>query len=77
MEELLRLLAEDAPGSELARAAGSDQAARDLALRIRAGMDASKKREAELSALVDVAESSPPPAIPAACSTRSCTAPAP
>ena len=29
--------------------------ARDLALRIRAGMDASKKREAELSALVDVA----------------------
>jgi GAF domain-containing protein/sugar diacid utilization regulator len=55
VEELLRLLAEDAPGSELARAAGSDQAARDLALRIRAGMDASKKREAELSALVDVA----------------------
>ncbi len=55
MEELLRLLAEDAPGSELARAAGSDQAARELALRIRAGMDASKKREAELSALVDVA----------------------
>ncbi|GAA1601403.1 GAF domain-containing protein [Kribbella sancticallisti] len=55
MEELLRLLAEDAPGSELARAAGSDQAARELALRIRAGMDASKRREAELSALVDVA----------------------
>ena len=55
MEELLRLLAEDAPGSELARAAGSNQAARDLALRIRAGMDASKKRETELSALVDVA----------------------
>lgn len=55
MEELLRLLAEDAPGSELARAAGSNQAARELALRIRAGMDASKKRETELSALVDVA----------------------
>lgn len=55
MEELLRLLAEDAPGSELARAAGDDSAARELALRIRAGMDASKKREAELSALVDVA----------------------
>lgn len=55
MEELLRLLADDAPGSELARAAGSNQAARDLALRIRAGMDASKKRETELSALVDVA----------------------
>jgi GAF domain-containing protein len=53
--ELLRLLADDAPGSELARAAGEDSAARDLALRIRAGMDASKKREAELSALVDVA----------------------
>lgn len=55
MEELLRLLAEDAPGSELARAAGEDSVARDLALRIRAGIDASKKREAELSALVDVA----------------------
>jgi GAF domain-containing protein len=55
MEELLRLLAEDAPGSELARAAGEDAVVRDLALRIRAGMDASKKREAELSALVDVA----------------------
>ncbi|WP_427889861.1 helix-turn-helix domain-containing protein [Kribbella sp. GL6] len=55
MEELLRLLAEDAPGSELARAAGADAVARELALRIRADMDASKKREAELSALVDVA----------------------
>ncbi|MEI8411416.1 MULTISPECIES: helix-turn-helix domain-containing protein [unclassified Kribbella] len=55
MEELLRLLAEDAPGSELARAAGEDAVARDLALRIRAGIDASKRREAELSALVDVA----------------------
>ena len=55
MEDLLRLLAEDASGSELARAAGEDAVARDLALRIRAGMDASKKREAELSALVDVA----------------------
>ncbi|WP_329002408.1 helix-turn-helix domain-containing protein [Kribbella sp. NBC_00709] len=55
MEELLRLLAEDAPGSELARAAGEDAVARDLALRIRAGMDASKKREAELSTLVDIA----------------------
>jgi GAF domain-containing protein len=55
MEELLRLLAEDASGSELARAAGEDAVARDLALRIRAGIDASKKRETELSALVDVA----------------------
>ena len=55
MEELLRLLAEGAPGSELARAAGEDAVARDLALRIRAGIDAGKKREAELSILVDVA----------------------
>ncbi|WP_165949434.1 helix-turn-helix domain-containing protein [Kribbella turkmenica] len=55
VEELLRLLAEDAPGSELARAAGEDSVARELALRIRAGIDASKKREAELTTLVDVA----------------------
>ncbi|GAA0621259.1 GAF domain-containing protein [Kribbella sandramycini] len=55
MRELLRLLAEDASGSELARVAGEDAVARDLALRIRAGIDASKKREAELSALVEVA----------------------
>lgn len=37
MEKLLRLLAEDASGSELARAAGKDAVTRDLALRIRAG----------------------------------------
>ncbi|TDD60095.1 GAF domain-containing protein [Kribbella antibiotica] len=55
MRELLRLLAEDASGSELARVAGEDAVARDLALRIRAGIDASKKREAELTALVEVA----------------------
>jgi GAF domain-containing protein len=56
---LLRLIADDAPAAELAeaadRVAGKDPAARDLALRIRSGMDASKRREAELSALVDVA----------------------
>ncbi|MFC9695089.1 helix-turn-helix domain-containing protein [Kribbella sp. NPDC056951] len=55
MKELLRLLAEDASGSELARVAGDDAVARDLVLRIRAGIDASKKREAELTALVEVA----------------------
>ncbi|MDX6240472.1 MAG: hypothetical protein QOG10_5292, partial [Kribbellaceae bacterium] len=56
---LLQLLADDAPAAELARAAdrvaAEDPAARDLALRIRAGMDASKRRETELSTLVDVA----------------------
>lgn len=56
---LLRLLADDAPAAELAAAADriavEDPAARDLALRIRSGMDASKRRAAELSALVDVA----------------------
>ncbi len=55
MKDLLRLLAEDASGSELARVAGDDAIARDLALRIRAVIDASKKREAELTALVEVA----------------------
>ncbi|MFK4090073.1 helix-turn-helix domain-containing protein [Kribbella sp. NPDC020789] len=55
MKELLRLLAEDASGSELARVAGDDAVARELALRIRAVIDASKKREAELTALVEVA----------------------
>ncbi len=54
--ELLRLLAEDAPagGAGPARRA-TTAVARDLALRIRAGIDASKKREAELSALFDAA----------------------
>jgi K+-sensing histidine kinase KdpD len=56
---LLRLIADDAPAAELAeaadRVAAEDPAARDLALRIRSGMDASKRRAAELSALVDVA----------------------
>jgi PucR C-terminal helix-turn-helix domain/GAF domain/GGDEF-like domain len=60
---LLRLLADDAPAAEVAQAADRVAAqdpvagarARDLALRIRASMDASKRRAAELSALVDVA----------------------
>jgi GAF domain-containing protein/sugar diacid utilization regulator len=56
---LLRLLAEDAPAADVVRAAetvaADDPLARDLAVRIRASMDASKRREAELSALVDVA----------------------
>ena len=56
---LLQMLADDAPAADLAEAADrvavKDPAARALALRIRSGMDASKRREAELSALVDVA----------------------
>lgn len=61
--ELLRLLAADAPAEQIeeqARAlAAADPddgaAARDLALRVRAGLDAHRRREAELSALVDIA----------------------
>lgn len=61
--ELLRLLAADAPAEQLeekARAlAAADpddgEAARELALRVRAGLDAFRRREAELSALVDTA----------------------
>jgi K+-sensing histidine kinase KdpD len=56
---LLRLIADDAPAAEPTeaadRVAAKNPAARDLALRIRSGMNASKRREAELSALVDVA----------------------
>lgn len=60
---VLRLLADDAPAVEVAKAADrvaerdpvAGAQARDLALRIRASMDASKRRAAELSALVDVA----------------------
>lgn len=56
---LLRLLADDAPAADVARAAeevaAADPVVRNLAMRIRASMDASKRREAELSALVDVA----------------------
>jgi type II secretory pathway pseudopilin PulG len=61
--ELLRLLAVDAPAEQIeekARAlAAADpddgEAARELALRVRAGLDAYRRREAELSALVDTA----------------------
>ena len=61
--ELLRLLAADAPAEQIeekARAlAAADpddgEAARELALRVRAGLDAYQRREAELSALVDTA----------------------
>jgi type II secretory pathway pseudopilin PulG len=61
--ELLRLLAADAPAEQIeekARAlAAADPddgaAARELALRVRAGLDAHRRREAGLSALVDTA----------------------
>jgi GAF domain-containing protein len=61
--ELLRLLAQDAPAEridEQARALAaadpeSGAVARELALRVRAGIDAHRRREAELSALVDIA----------------------
>jgi hypothetical protein len=61
--ELLRLLAQDAPAQqieELARAFAaadpeSGEIARELALQVRAGIDAHRRREAELSALVDIA----------------------
>ena len=63
MLELLRLLAQDAPVDRIEEAAAklvaSDPvdgpAARALALAIRAGIDARRRREAELSALVDTA----------------------
>lgn len=61
--ELLRLLAQDAPADLIevqARAlAAADpetgSVARELALHVRAGIDAHRRREAELSALVDTA----------------------
>jgi len=61
--ELLRLLADDAPGEQLehqaALIAESDPAlggpARELALRVRSVMDARRRREVELGALVEVA----------------------
>jgi type II secretory pathway pseudopilin PulG len=61
--ELLRLLAQDAPAEQLEerarRLAAADPddgaAARELALRVRSGLDAHRRREAELSALVDTA----------------------
>ena len=61
--ELLRLLAQDAPAdrieaqaAELAAAdPSSGPVARELALRVRAGIDAHQRREAELAALVETA----------------------
>ncbi|MHA6784648.1 helix-turn-helix domain-containing protein [Pseudonocardia saturnea] len=55
--ELLRLLAEDASADRISEQARQsvDRTALDLALRIRAGIDAHRRREAELSALVDTA----------------------
>jgi K+-sensing histidine kinase KdpD len=61
--ELLRLLAQDAPAARIEeqaqRLAVTDPetagVARGLALRVRAGIDAHRRREAELSALVDIA----------------------
>ncbi|WP_233159732.1 helix-turn-helix domain-containing protein [Pseudonocardia sp. MH-G8] len=61
--ELLRLLAQDAPAErieEQTRALAtadpeSGAVARELALRVRAGIDGHRRREAELSALVDIA----------------------
>ncbi|WP_308282982.1 helix-turn-helix domain-containing protein [Pseudonocardia nigra] len=61
--ELLRLLAQDAPADRIEEQARALTAAdpdtgavaRELALRVRAGIDAHRRREAELSALVDIA----------------------
>jgi GAF domain-containing protein len=61
--QLLRLLAQDAPAERIeeqaAALAAADPSAstvaRDLALRVRAGIDAHQRREAELSALVETA----------------------
>lgn len=61
--DLLRLLAQDAPAARIeeqaALLAAADPAtgavARELALRVRAGIDAHRRREAELSALVETA----------------------
>ncbi|MDN5861671.1 MAG: hypothetical protein L0H84_23970, partial [Pseudonocardia sp.] len=60
--ELLRLLAHDASADRISEQARQpvggmavDRAALDLALQIRSGIDAHRRREAELSALVDTA----------------------
>src|SRR5688500_17610025 len=60
---LLRLLAQDAPAEQLeAQAAAlvpddpeTGALARELALRVRSGIDGHRKREAELAALVETA----------------------
>lgn len=61
--ELLRLLAQDAPADRIEQQAAalaaadpsSGPVARELALRVRAGIDAHQRREAELGALVETA----------------------
>lgn len=61
--ELLRLLAQDAPAERIEEQARelaaadpqSGAVARELALRVRAGIDGHRRREVELSALVDIA----------------------
>lgn len=52
---LLRLLAEGAPASELSQVPDPDGEARELALRVRAVFDSRRRREAELTALVETA----------------------
>ena len=82
--ELLRLLAEDASAEELdeqARKLTADDpdhgpAARELALRVRAELDAHRRRDGELAALVDTARDLASLPTPAGCSTRSCAGPA-
>ncbi|GAA3242358.1 GAF domain-containing protein [Pseudonocardia petroleophila] len=53
--DLLRLLAEDASADRISEQAQQHPEARELALRIRAGIDEHRRREAELSALVETA----------------------
>jgi hypothetical protein len=52
---LLRLLAEGAPASELGAVPDPGGEARELALRVRAAFDSRRRREAELTALVETA----------------------
>ena len=52
---LLRLLAQGAPASELGEVADESGEARELALRVRAAFDSRRRREAELTALVETA----------------------
>ncbi len=57
---LLRLLAEGAPASELSQVPDPEGEARELALRVRAVFDSRRRREAELTALVETPGTSPP-----------------
>jgi hypothetical protein len=52
---LLRLLAEGAPAAELGAVTDPGGEARELALRVRAAFDSRRRREAELTALVETA----------------------